>query len=473
MNDTREILTSKHKALAVNLRPDFYGTIAEIGGGQEVSRAFFQAGGASGTIAKSISAYDKKFSDFLYGQGINRYVSVDRLRQMLDSEYEEVRQILNDDKGRNTKFFAFANTVEILNYKKNNIAHGWMGIRYQLLPQSEPNEIIIHLNLLENDPVLQQYTLGTLGVNLIYAAIHYPDRSNLFLQSLMDNLSPDRVAINMAEMKGPQLNFVDNRLLTLQLVKNGMTRAAMFDKNGQVLQPYDKLYNKDVIILRGSFRPITIVGFDMIKAANEMLRLNTEINPDNVVILCEMTMNNLLANGEFDEHDFLDRVNLLNAMGQNVLITNFREFYPLVHYLNSYVKIDKLRLIMGSQIFHKVMSEKYYENLQGGILEAIGKLFKKNVRIYVYPALSNPDDKSSKLLTSKNTPINPELEKLFEFLYDNRMVIDLENVNHKGLVVSSHKVLKLIKENNNEWESMVPENEAKYIKEKRLFGYKA
>jgi len=472
MNNSREILTTKHKALAINLRPDFYGTIAEIGGGQEVSRAFFQAGGASGTIAKSISAYDKKFSNFLYGQGVNRYVSVERLRQMLDSEFNEVRQILNEDKGRNTKFFAFANTVEILNYQKTNIAHGWIGIKYQLLPKNEPNEIIIHINLLENDALLQQYTLGTLGVNLIYAAIYYPDRTNLFLQSLMENLDSDRVAINLAEMKGPQLDFVDNRLLTLQLVKNGMTRAAMFDKKGHVLQPYDKLYNKDVIILRGSFHPITVVGFDMIRAGYNMLRLNAEINPDNVVILCEMTMSNLMTNGEFDEHDFLDRVNLLNAMGQNVLITNFKEFYPLVHYLNSYVKINKLRLIMGSPIFQKVMSEKYYENLQGGILEATGKLFKRNVRLYIYPALQDTEVSNSELLTSKNISINPQLIKLFEYLHENRMIIDMEIKNKKILTIASHKVLKLIKENNIEWETMVPEEEAQYIKENKLFDYK-
>ncbi len=472
MENTREILTTKHKALAINLRPDFYGTIAEIGGGQEVSRAFFQAGGASGTIAKSISAYDKKFSDFLYGQEVHRYVSVERLRQMLDSEYHEVRQILDEDKGRNTKFFAFANTVEILNFQKDNIAHGWIGIKYQLLPKNEPNEIILHINLLENDAVLQQYTLGTLGVNLIYAAIYYPDRPNMFLQSLMDNLAPDRVAINMAEMKGPQLDFVDNRLLTLQLVKNNMTRAAMFDKEGNVLQPYDKLYNKDVIILRGSFRPITVVGFDMIRSGNEMLRLNAEIDPDKVVVLCEMTMSNLLANGEFDEHDFLDRVNLLNAMGQNVLITNFREFYPLVHYLNSYVKIDKLRLIMGSPIFQKVMSEKYYDNLQGGILEAVGKLFKRNVRLYVYPALKDPDDKNSELITSKCISIDPKLIRLFEYLHENRMIIDLDVKNKDILTIASHKVLKLIKENNSDWETMVPKEEAQYIKDKKLFGFR-
>ena len=471
MENNREILTTKYKALAINLRPDFYGTIAEIGGGQEVSRAFFQAGGASGTIAKSISAYDKKFSDHLYGQGVNRYVSNNRLRQMLDSEYHELRDILDKEKGRKTKFFAFANTVEILNYKKNNIAHGWVGVKFQLLPKAEPNEVIIHVNLLENDPILQQYTLGTLGVNLIYAAIYFPDRPNLFLQSLMDNLSPDRIAINMAEMKGPQLDFADNRLLALQLVKNGMTRAAMFDKNGHVLQPYDQLYKKDVIILRGSFRPITVVGFDMIKTAYAMLRRNAEIHRENVMILCEMTMNNLLTDGEFDEHDFLDRVNLLNAMGQNVLITNFKEFYPLVHYLNSYVKINKLRLIMGAPTFQKVMTESYYTQLQGGIIEAVGKLFKKNVKLYIYPSLTDKDNPDSELLTSQNISIDEKQKLLVEYLRQNMFIIDLENYKTDHLTASSHKVLKMIKENNPEWEKMVLRNVVYYIKEKKLFGF--
>ena len=471
MDSPREILTTKHKALAINLRPDFYGTIAEIGGGQEVSRTFFQAGGASGTIAKSISAYDKKFSDHLYGQGVNRYVSENRLRQMLDSEYREVKDILDEEKGSKTKFFAFANTVEILNFKKTNIAQGWVGVKFQLLPKAESNEVVIHVNLLENDPVLQQYTLGILGVNLIYAAMYYSDRPNLFLQSLMDNLSLDRLAINMAEMTGPQLNFVDNRLLALQLVRNGMTRAAMFDKHGRVLQPYDQLYKKDVIILRGSFRPITVVGFDMIKTAYAMLQKNAEIHRENVMVLCEMTMSNLLADGEFDEHDFLDRVNLLNAMGQSVLITNFKEFYPLVHYLNSYVKINKLRLVMGAPTFQKVMAEKFYDQLQGGIIEAVGKLFKRNVKVYVYPSLTDKDNPNSELLTSQNVSIEEKQKLLVEYLKESKFIVDLKNYKTDHLTVSSHKVLKMIKENNPEWEKMVLRNVAYYIKEKGLFGF--
>ncbi|MEA2107276.1 MAG: TonB-dependent receptor [Bacteroidota bacterium] len=353
----REIYSTKRKALLLNLDTDIYGSIAEIGGGQEVARAFFQAGGASGTIAKTISAYDKTFSDHFYNKGKSgRYVSLNRLEKMLDEEYNELKTILNDKRNRQIRFFSFANTVETINFQKTNQGHGWIGIKFELTHPGEPNEVVIHVRLLENDAVLQQYTLGIIVVNLIFACYRYTDNPNLFLQSLLDNLDTDRIEITMARMKGPDLSYVDNRLLCVQLVKNGMTPAVMFDRYGDVHQPGDFLYKKNALVLRGRFRPITYVGFDILKTSYALFKEDKNFSPENTLQICEITLNNLLEEGEINERDFLNRVDILNGMGQNVLVSSFKEFYKLVDYFGRF-KIHNLRVILGVPTFKKVLEK--------------------------------------------------------------------------------------------------------------------
>lgn len=345
---SRVVLSTKQKAVKINIEDDVYGILAEIGGGQEVARAFFQAGGASGSLAKSISAYDKNFSDSLYNDGIpGRYVSEDRLTKMLSKEYDDLVKTIDNQKNINTQFFAFADTVETLNYRKDNKGHGWMGVRFQIGNRKKPNDVIIHFQLLENDGLLQQYTLGILGVNLIYACIHYINNSVDFLSSLMDNLDNHRIDINMIRMTGEDINHIDNRLLGLQLVKLGMTQAVVFDKNGNVQQPSDMLYKKDVIVIRGSFRPITYVGFDMIKTSYQHFKRADGFSKENTLTLCEITLNNLMSDGIFDESDFLARVDILNGMRQNVLISNYQYFYKLVDHLNQF-KLGRIRVVMGA-----------------------------------------------------------------------------------------------------------------------------
>jgi hypothetical protein len=300
-----ELLTTVQKALAINLDDSIYGSFAEIGAGQEVARSFFQAGGASGTIARSISAYDMAVSDSIYGKTPDgRYVSEDRLIKMLYYEYGNLLNLLYD-KNRND-FFSFANTVSALNYHKDNYSHGWMGIRYQLHNNSEWNQIIVHFRLWENDNQLQQRTVGIIGVNLIYAAYFYHSEPLKLLRSLMDSTSADRVTFDMLSVKGPDLDYIDNRLLAVQLVRNKMSEASMFDRNGNVQQPSDMLYKKNILLLRGSFRPITYVGFDMLKTGFHMLKQDVDFKKENTVALCEITMDNLLADGTFHEKDFLD-----------------------------------------------------------------------------------------------------------------------------------------------------------------------
>ncbi|MDY0255093.1 MAG: hypothetical protein RBR30_11885 [Tenuifilaceae bacterium] len=464
----REVFSTKRKALMLNLDSTKYGTIAEIGGGQEVARSFFQAGGASGTIAKTISAYDKTFSDHLYNEGESgRYVSLSRLEKMLQAEYNDLLQVLGEKRSLDLKFFSFADTVETLNYQKSNQGHGWMGVKFEHSKLGDPNEVVIHVRLLENDGLLQQYTLGTLGVNLIFACFHYHDRPNVFLQSLLDNLDTDRVEITMARMTGPDLCYVDNRLLCVQLVKNEMTPAVMFDRYGEVHQPADFLYKKNALVLRGRFRPITYVGFDILKTSYALFKEDKNFTPHNTLQICEITLNNLLEEGEIDERDFLNRVDLLNGMGQNVLVSNFQEFYKVVDYFNRF-KILNLRIILGVPTFRRVMEKKYYTCLRGGILEAMGRMFPDNTRFYIYPAL---DRETGKILLVDDVELEPDVKHIFDYLVDNRKIRNLRQAKTKWLHITPNEVLKLMHSNDNRWESMVPKYVSKTIKEKKIFGY--
>ncbi|NHB69538.1 TonB-dependent receptor [Perlabentimonas gracilis] len=465
----REVFSTKRKALMLNLDNTKYGTIAEIGGGQEVARSFFQAGGASGTIAKTISAYDKTFSDHLYNEGDSgRYVSLNRLEKMLQAEYNDLLQVLGEKRSSDLKFFSFADTVETLNYQKSNQGHGWMGVKFEHSKLGEPNEVVIHVRLLENDGLLQQYTLGTLGVNLIFACFHYHDRPNVFLQSLLDNLDTDRVEITMARMTGPDLCYVDNRLLCVQLVKNEMTPAVMFDRHGEVHQPADFLYKKNALVLRGRFRPITYVGFDILKTSYALFKEDKNFSPHNTLQICEITLNNLLEEGEIDERDFLNRVDLLNGMGQNVLVSNFQEFYKVVDYFNRF-KILNLRVILGVPTFRRVMEKKYYTCLRGGILEAMGRMFPDNTRFYIYPAL---DRETGKILLVDDVELEPDVKHIFDYLVDNRKIRNLRQAKTKWLHITPNEVLRLMHSNDKRWETMVPRYVSKTIREKKIFGYK-
>jgi len=469
MGNDREILSVNRKALTINLDDSIFGSFAEIGGGQEVARNFFQVGGASGTVAKTISAYDKRFSDAFYCEGkeMKRYVSRERLELMLDTEYNEIVNLLSKTREQKTRFFAFADTVSTINYQKTNISHGWIGMDFQLEPGHLPNRVILHVKLHENDNVLQQNTLGILGVNLIYACFYFWQWPNTFLQSLLDNLSTDRLEITMIHMSGPQLAYVDNRLLAVQLVKNGMTRAIMFDRNGNVQEPGDMLYKKNVLAFRGSFRPITYVGIDMLKTSFSIFKRDEDYDKENTLPLCEITLNNLLEEGIFDERDFLDRVDLLNGIGQNVMVSNFREFYKLVNYLSQF-RIIKLRIVIGILTFQKVLDEKYYKDLRGGIMEAFGRLFPENVKMYIYPSLGSDGE----LMTIENMKIPPQNKFLFKHLLANRKIIDITSANSKYLNIFSAEVLEKIQCGDPAWEEMVPRFVSDFVKRKQLFGYK-
>lgn len=464
----RENLSTRNKALYINLNNTIYGSFAEIGAGQEVARNFFQAGGASGTIAKTISAYDMTFSDSLYGKSrTGRFVDEERLTKMLDKEYQVITDLLCSEKTNETRYFAFANTVAAINFKKDNYSHGWLGLKFQLEPNCEPNEILVHVELLEKNNLQQQQTIGILGVNLIYACFYYWKNIDWFIKSLLDELSTDRVEINTIRIKGPQFENIDNRLLSVKLVKFGMTDATIFDSKGNIQMPADMLYKKNILALRGSFRPITYVGIDMMKTGFSLFKKDVDYTKENTVVLSELTLNNLLQEGEVDEQDFLDRADILCGMGQNVLISNFKEYYKLTTYFSKF-KIQELRLVTSSLTLLNILDEKYYSSLKGGILEAFGGLFLKNVKLYIYPALQ---ENSYELLQLKNISVNENTKYLLKYLVDNNKLVDIENANVEKLSLFSHIVLQKIKNNEADWEEMVPMYIAQQIKEKKLFGY--
>ena len=473
MSDTtieRESWDSSRKALFINLDNSIYGSFAEIGGGQEVARCFFQSGGASGTVARTISAYDMAFSDYLYGKSPSgRYVSGERLLQMLDKEYSGLVELLQEDRGSDTRFFALANTVATLNYRKDNEAHGWLGVRFQLRPDSGPNDVIMHVRLLEKESLYQQKTLGVLGVNLLYACYYYHQYPNSFLQSLLEEIADDAIEIDMIRMNGPELDYVDNRLLAVQLVKNGMTPVTMFDRHGQVQQPADLLYKKNIMVLRGSFRPITYVGFDMLKTGFALFKKDVgyDKKKNNTTVLCEITLNNIMDQDSFDERDFLDRVDIISGMGQNVMISNFREFYLLAGWLQRF-RLQNIRLVIGALTFRKVVNKEYYTNLRGGIMEAFGRLFMDNLRVYIYPGRSE-DDRS--IINSNNMPADDDIKYLYRHLKANNYILDITNYREEYLPYFSHVVLHKIQHNDPEWESMVPKYVSAFIKSKKLFGY--
>lgn len=459
-----EIIPTNRKALRLNIDTTFYGSFAEIGGGQEVARHFFQAGGASGTIAKTISAYDKRFSDSFYNDNKQgRHVSEQRLVKMLNYEYKEVTTLLHDER-KDTTFFALANTMEVLNYSKTNKSHGWMGIKYQLTPKSEPNVVIIHIKLLENDAVLQQATIGVLGVNLMFACKYYYDSPTKFLKSLTDNLTIDRFRITMMRMSGPDLDYVDNKLLAVQLVKNKMTRSIMFDKHGNVQQPSDMLYKKNVLAFRGSFMPVTYVAKDILNKSMELFALDEDYERDNTLSFCELSLNDILWKGEVDEQDFLNRVDMLVSIGQNVMISDLPEYYKLVDFFSQF-KMNKLRIVMGIPTFEKVLNKKYYKHLHGGLLEAVGKMFPSNMKLYIYPTKRS---KSTDVITSNNIVMDKDIRMIFNYLRENRYILDVKSEMINQLHISTRNVNKMIKSGTSDWEKYVPISVCKIIKEKEL-----
>jgi hypothetical protein len=467
-----EILTTDHKALQVNIDQRRYGTFAEIGAGQEVVRWFFHVGGAAGTIAKSMSAYDMAVSDAIYGT-TERYVCRPRLEAMLNHEHELLLSRLQETRGDTTSFFVFADTVSARNFRGTNECHGWLGVRFQAYPRDQDSQIILHVRMLDTENALQQEALGIVGVNLLYGAFflaHDPDK---LLESLLDNLSLRRLEIDMIEFSGIAFRQVDNRVMSLRLVQLGLSNAAMFAASGEVLQPSEVLYKRPILVERGSFRPVTHVNVDMLRAANEKFSQEPQVAGEPAVTLMELTMRNLQSasgaeGGKIDLRDFLARADVLAASNTTVLISNYFEYYRLAAYLNAFSK-KMIGITLGAASLIELFDEKYYANLEGGVLEALGRLFKNDLKIYVYPLR---DPVSGELTTVQNLKVAQPLKKLYEYLVERGCLVQLDNYNPAYLPIFSRDVLQKIKTGDSAWVDCVPPEVAEVIRRRCFFGYK-
>jgi hypothetical protein len=459
-------LTTEEKALKINLTKDIYGCFAEIGAGQEVVANFFRAGGSSGTIAFSQSAYDMKVSDSMYGEA-SRYVCEERLVTMLETEFETMKFRL-PEKYKESRFFAFCNTVESLNYHKTNQGHGWVGVRFQLNLESKPNDIILHIKMHDISHKAQQESLGILGVNLIHAAYFYNNDLDLFLDNLVHRLPRDRMEIDMLRVSGPDFEYTDNRIIALNLVKRGMTDATMFDLCGNVLQPATALYKRNILLMRGRFRPVTKVHIDMIETGLELFLKEEEVEEENVSVIFELTLKDLTADGKILDKDFVDRAELLGSLGYTVMISNYLKHYKMVDYLASIAKEKKMGVILGVYNLHSIFDERYYDNLPGGVLEAFGRGFGHNVKLFVYPAT---DVDSGELYSLNNLRIPKHLNGLLQYMHDNNKLEAIESYNPKLLSIMSDDVLSKIKANSTHWEDDLPEEVVKAIKYYELFGF--
>ena len=453
------------KAFQINMDRRLYGTFAEIGAGQEVARRFFAVGGAAGTIAKTISAYDMTFSDAIYGAS-GRYVSRSRLDTMLTHEADLLIERLDKTVGAERQFFAFADTVAARSFRRHDESHGWMGLRFQHAPQAPFSEVILHVRMLDAENLDQQQALGIVGVNLIHGAYYLADQPEKLIGSLLDDLAPNRIAIDMIRFAGPAFPGIDNRIMSLQLVVQGLTKATLFRANGEVVQAADAFYKKPLLVERGSFRPVTLITNDMLDCARSQFEKEESVAGTEPEILMEITMKNLLSTGQLDLQDFLDRVDMLGALGRTVLISNYGEFHRLVNYLTIYTD-RQIGLPVGIPGMHEILEEKFYADLDGGILEGLGRLFKNGVKLYVYPKLMP----NGEVVTADNFHVAPNLTNLYTHLLKNKFIEGMRDFHPEYLPIRSADVLALIKNRDPAWEAMVPPEVAQIIKDRCLFGF--
>lgn len=464
----RQILDTDQKALEINLDERIYGTFAEIGAGQEVARIFFKVGAAAGTIAKTMSAYDKTFSDKIYGtEKSGRYVCESRLYKMLDHEYHLLDSRLKKERSSNL-FFVFADTIAALNYSRTVSGHGWLGVRFQLHPNKKPNDFVVHVKMLDNDAQLQQSAIGVLGVNMIYACFNYFEDQKSLIDSLLDGIR-ERVQVDLIRLSGPDFNFVDNRLVCLDMVRLGLTDVTMFDEAGQNIHASEFLYRKSLMVVRGHFRPPTLVTDDVFDVAYQQFKADPNVDGSESELMAELTLDYLSWNGDVDEKDFLDRADMLCASNKKVIVSNCTNHISLIHYLDDF-KIPHLGLVIGVRELSEIITEKYNQHKDDMLLAEFGQLFTKKIKVYAYPALS---DDFKTLITIDNLPVPAGISFLVKFLIENGFIVSVEKYNKEILSIIPDNILNMIKSGETGWEDFIPKNLARKIREKNLFGYSA
>jgi hypothetical protein len=459
---SEEKMNTDEKALQINLDAKKYGTFAEIGAGQEVARWFFHVGKASGTVAKTISAYDMAVSDAIYGKA-DRYVSRKRLQAMLDHEFDLLLKRLDSTRGDKCHFFVFADTVAT----KRDEGQGWLGVKFQTQLHEVPSQIMIHVRTLDKENARQQEAMGIVGVNLIYGAFYLYNDPVKLIGSLLDELSSARVEVDMIKFSGPAFVGVDNRLMALQLVEQWLTEAAMFTADGEAIIPGELLWKKPVLLERGSFRPLTNPMLDMLERAQEKFTQEKCAPGETPVVMFEMTLRQLQVGNAIDHQDFLDRVDTLRALGKPVLISNFLRYHRLVTYLAR--QTDRpVGLPIGLVRLRDVFDEKFYTDLPGGLMESLGQLFKNGAKLYVYPSL---DKKTGQLITVENMEVAPHLRHLYAHLVENKFIENIAGYNADALKIYSGEVLAKIHAGDESLAQLIPTPIFEVIKAKKLFGW--
>ena len=462
-----QMIKTEQKALEINLNDPIYGTFAEIGAGQEVARNFFQAGAAAGTIAKTMSAYDKTYSDAIYGpETSNRYVCEARLYKMLEHEWTLMEERLSSSRPDAT-FFVFADTVQAINYSRTIKGNGWLGLRFRLRPDGPYNDMVLHVKMLDTNNRLQQEAIGILGVNMIYASFYFNRDPEKMVQSLVDNIK-DRVSIDLLRINGEDFNFFDKRLISLYLIKHHLTKVTLFDVNKESIHASEFLYRGSLMVIRGNFRPPTVVTLDVIKSGFQQFKAESGAPEDKLFLMLEMTKEYLTnEQGIIDEKDFLDRADMLLALGHRVLLSNCENHEMLINYLSDY-KIANLGLVIGVLELQKIISDKFENNQDGRLLASFGELFSQNIKVYVYPAL---DPTNGHLTTALNMDVPEKIKFLYHYLVDSKQIIPIHDFTEQNLHIYPNEVLKNIQSGDKTWEQKVPDALVKLIKDRQLFGY--
>ena len=468
MRKAPRVLSTLEKAQEINFSGRHYGTIAEIGAGQEVARWFFQAGGAAGTVAKSMSAYDMTFSNAIYGTA-HRFVSRERLREMLEHEYRLLLERLGQERGSRSSFFAFADTVAARSHQHPGDGKGWMGVLFQPVPNAAPAKIVLHVRLLDDTNAEQMEVLGVLGVNLIHAAFRHWRSPEKVLSQLMDGIRPGRLEVDMVDFGGPPFAKVDNRLLSLKMVHLRLTPVALFAATGQNMEAEDCFYGKSVLLLRGHYRPITNFHLRMMAKASAVFRADPGNKGKEIVEVCEITMRNLVRSRKAGVEDFLDRVDCLGELKRNVMVTNVFRFHRLAQYLTQRTK-GLVGFVIGVPLLSKMLEEQFYHDLPGGILEAMGRLFLPGVKLLVHPGYDPAD---GKFVTGHTLKVPEPIREIHEFLVRRGKIVDLSGTEKDLPPCASSEILRNIRNGRSGWQQNVPLPVTQLIRKRRLFGYRA
>ncbi len=457
------------KALRINLDEKKYGTIVEIGAGQEVARQFFLAGAAAGTIAKTMSAYDMKFSDAIYGvQENKRYVSKERVDAMMKQEFDLVVDRVGDSRSKSSRFFASAATVAAKSFNRDNECHAWCGIRVQMYPGAEPSNIVVHVRMRDDNAEAQQQALGVLGVNLIYAAYYYFENPKLMIDSLTDNLRDDRIEIDAINFHGPYFEDIDNQAINLHLIRSWKTRGIMFAPDGGVAVPANVLYKKHILTIRGSFRPVTNLNVDMIEQAKKSFSRLHNVDIKKTIAIAEITLNDTKGNdNNVPEADMVERIRLLNLLGYTVMVSDYTRYFSLRAYFRQYTKLQ-IGIVVGMVNLKQIFDEDFYRGVEGGILEGFGKLFPDNTCLFVYPEL----DADGEISNFDDIRVPEHLRFLYCHLVENKFISGIDCGHKDLLTIYSRNILKQLPKGRGDWEIYLPAGAADEIVNHKLFGFK-